>query len=169
MPGQGMTTLPPTKSIQSYLTTCGLQNSSNPELIPFWQGKNVSALSPCSGLIILARTCMSHDAIPQENMPHRSVLVGLGTHHEFQNELMSTEVPLYFLLSVAQLHLRFLFWIVYRNYIEEKSLSKNIWWDLHIVLPFVLLEQSLVLSPNQLIWQNSTRKYKHTLAVALAP
>ena len=52
---------------------------------------------------------MSHDAIPQENMPHRWVLVGLGTHHEFQNELMSTEVPLYFLLSVAQLHLRFLF------------------------------------------------------------
>ena len=43
---------------------------------------------------------MSHDTAPQDNKmlhhsPH-SVLIGFGTCHEFQNELMtSTSVPLY--------------------------------------------------------------------------
>ena len=42
--------------------------------------KNVSALGACSGLVTLARTCMSHDTAPQE----------------FRNDLTTrTEAPLY--------------------------------------------------------------------------
>ena len=46
---------------QSYLGS-RLQNSSNPVLANFDQKKYVSALSACSGLVTLARTCMSHNA-----------------------------------------------------------------------------------------------------------
>ena len=50
----------------------------------------------CSGLVTLARTCISHYAAPQAKMLHRSVLVGFGTHHKFGKELTtSTEVPLF--------------------------------------------------------------------------
>ena len=98
MPGQGMTTLPPTKSIQSYLTTCGLQNSSNPELIPFWQGKNVSALSPCfdsSHLLKLMWVRMPPRKGSASSLKACSVLINSSTYPEFWNELMtSTEVPL---------------------------------------------------------------------------
>ena len=65
--------------------------------------KYVSALGACSQLIAIARTCMNHDAALQEKMLHLltfSVLVSLGTHHEFQNKSMtSTKVPLYFRLN----------------------------------------------------------------------
>ena len=47
----------------------------------------------CSGLIVLARTCMSQHAAPQEKTRHRSELVGFSTCPKFQTELTSTEVP----------------------------------------------------------------------------
>ena len=81
--------------LQSYLGTCRLQNSSNPVLIMFWQEKNVSPLSACSGLVTLARICMSRDAALLQKMLHHSVLLGLDTPHEFQNKLTSW-LPLYF-------------------------------------------------------------------------
>ena len=57
--------------------------------------KIVAAFRTCSGLIVLVRSHVSHEAL-QEKMLHCSVLVSFGTHHEFQNKLtMSTEVPPY--------------------------------------------------------------------------
>ena len=44
----------------------------------------------------LAKTYMSHNAVPQEKMLHRLVFIGLSAHHEFQEELMTgTDIPLY--------------------------------------------------------------------------
>ena len=51
-----------------------------------------------------ARTCMSHNADLQEKMLHGSVLIGVGTRHEFQNELTtSTEALLYFVVQTKTL------------------------------------------------------------------
>ena len=65
--------------IELYLGTHWLQNSSNPVLVSFCREKNVSALNTCSGLVTVARTCMSHDVAPQEKVLHCSVLLGSGT------------------------------------------------------------------------------------------
>ena len=40
----------------------------------FLMRKNVSAIGTCSGLVALARTCMSHNATPQEKVPHQLLL-----------------------------------------------------------------------------------------------
>ena len=45
----------------SHLGTRQLQNLSKPILVTLWQEENASALGACSGLVALARTCMSHD------------------------------------------------------------------------------------------------------------
>ena len=82
--------------LQSYLGTCRFQNSSKPVLVAFWWEKNVSALGACLGLVALVRTCMSHEATPQEKTLYCLVLLDSGTRHEFWKELTSTEVPLYF-------------------------------------------------------------------------
>ena len=82
--------------VQSFLSTHQLQSASNRVLVALWREKTVLALCACSRLITLARTCMSHQAAPQEKMLHPSVLIGFGTRHELRNDLMMrTEVPLY--------------------------------------------------------------------------
>lgn len=67
----------------------------------FDERKNVSALGTCSGLIALARACMSHSSTPQEKMLHhsslekfRSVLVGFSTSQVLERITMSTRVSL---------------------------------------------------------------------------
>ena len=61
--------------------------------------KSVSAPGACSGLVTLARTCVSHGHPARGNalsVLACSVLEGFGTHHKFWNELMmSVKVPLY--------------------------------------------------------------------------
>ena len=81
----------------SYLGT-RLQNSSNPVRysLHFDEKKTVSAHGTCSGLTIPARTCMSREAAHKR----KRLIVqysGFLTCYKFRNELMSTEVPLYFI------------------------------------------------------------------------
>ena len=50
--------------------------------------KKLQALG-ASGLTASARTCMSHNAAPQDKVLHHFVLLGFGIRHEFRNKLMS--------------------------------------------------------------------------------
>ena len=101
--------------LQSYLSTHWFQNSSNSVLIEFRQENNVSALRTCSELAVPERTCFESWRCPAgENaspLVACSILIGLGTRHEFQNELTSTEVPLCFELGLLriQIQLKFIF------------------------------------------------------------
>ena len=67
--------------VQSYLGTRQLQlvKSSTCRVL---MRKDVSALGACSGLIALARACMSHNTAPQKKTRHHSVFVGFSTSHE---------------------------------------------------------------------------------------